>query len=57
MQLIETLNKIIQKLNFERTEEEHQAQVQRGELMSAQKVRKSKLGSVKSTKQEGKSFY
>lgn len=57
LQLIETLNKIVQKLNFERSEEEHQAKVQRVELTSVQKLRQSVQSSVRTTKTEGKSFY
>lgn len=36
-QLIETLNKIVQKLNFERSEEEHQAKLQLVELKAAKR--------------------
>ena len=36
-QLIETLHKIVQKLNFERSEEEHQAKLQLVELKAAKK--------------------
>ena len=55
--MCDTLNKIVQKLNFERSEAEHFATVQRVEIKNAQKLRESIKGQLMDTKSEGKEFY